>query len=76
MTQVKIKSNPQGGYDLLLFVDNEVTKREHWDSRREAMASANQWANMLCLDQSAFEPKDSDYDGYDQFLQELYNQTK
>ena len=76
MTHVKIKSNPNGGYDLLLIVDNEVTKREHWDSLRDAMASANQWANMLCLDQSAFDPKDDDYDGYDQFLQELYDQTK
>ena len=77
MTNVKIKRNDHGGFTLYLMVDGEITKRELWDSRRDAMVSAVQWADLLCLDASAWEENpDNDYDGYDQFLQELYNQTK
>ena len=73
MTNIKVKFNDKtGGYTCYMMVDGEMTKREEWSTKRDAMASARQYAELIGLDPTCFtEPEPQLEDEYAQIYNDL-----
>ena len=76
MTNIKVKFNDKtGGYTCYMMVDGEITKREEWRTRRDALASDKQYAELIGIDHTPFgdphEDEPTDNDLYRQMMAEL-----
>ena len=50
MTNVRVLRSKGGGYNVVLMVDGEKTKREWYVDRRSAIESARQWATLIGIE--------------------------
>ena len=74
MTNIKVKFNIKtGGYTCYMMVDGEPTKTEEWKTKRDAMASARQYAELIGLDPTCFVEAHDEQKAEDEYAA-IYNE--